>query len=68
MSRTQVTRQIEKWTKTSPGRYKCNIDASFSEPLDKVCIGICIRDEEGDFVLAQTEWFSLIMDVDAGKL
>ncbi|AET02182.1 hypothetical protein MTR_8g036780 [Medicago truncatula] len=67
MSRTQVTRQVEKWTKPSPGRYKSNVDASFSEPLDRVGIGICIKDEEGGFVLARTEWFSPITDVDRGE-
>jgi len=67
MSITQVTRLIEKWTKPSLDRYKCNVDASFSEPLDMVGIGICIRDEEGAFVLAWTEWFSPITDVDIGE-
>lgn len=31
-------------TKPSPGRYKCNVDASFSETLDIVGIGMCITD------------------------
>ena len=52
--------------KPSPGRYKCNVDASFSNSLNKVGIGVCIRDEEGRFVLARTEWFSPIVDVDLG--
>jgi len=67
MSRTQVTRHVEKWTKPSPGMYKCNVGTSFFELLDRVGIGICIRDEEGDFVLARTEWFSPITDVDTGE-
>jgi hypothetical protein len=44
-----------KWIKPSLGRYKCNIDASFSPSLNKVGMCICIRDEIGSFVLAKTE-------------
>jgi len=33
-----------------------------------VGISICIIDEEGAFVLARTEWFSPILDVDIGKV
>lgn len=33
-----------KWKKPAEGRYKCNIDASFSRHLNKVGIGICLRD------------------------
>ena len=36
------------------GRLKCNIDASFSDSLNRTGIGICIRDDEGTFVLAKT--------------
>lgn len=60
-------RAIENWTKPSPGRYKCNIDTSFSDSLDKVGIGICIRDDEGVFVLARTDWFSPMLDVDTDE-
>jgi len=61
------TRPIEKWTKPSWGRYKCNVDASFFEPPDMVDIEICIMDEEWVFVLAWIEWFSPITDVDTGE-
>lgn len=67
MCTRQATRAIKNWTKPSPGRYKCNIDTSFSDSLDKVGIGICIRDDEGVFVLARTEWFSPMLDVDTGE-
>jgi ribonuclease HI len=49
------------------GRYKCNIDASFSPALNKVGIGTCIRDYQGSFVLAKMEWFSPICDVEMGE-
>ena len=47
---------IIKITTTTPPpmRYKCNVDASFSETLDIVGIGMCIRDEKRAFVLART--------------
>lgn len=52
------------WKKHSASRLKCNIDASFSTTFNKVWIDICIRDQEGQFVVAQTEWVSPITEVD----
>jgi hypothetical protein len=46
---------------------KCNIDASFSEFLNKTGIGICIRDAEGTFVLAKTLHFSPRCSVPLGE-
>jgi len=69
----QVTRHVQpnilatpvcaQWKKSSPGRYKCNEDASFSNFLNKVGIGLCIRDEDEHFVLAKTDWFAPIVDI-----
>jgi len=73
----QVTRHVQpnisathvcaQWKKPSPGRYKCNVDASFSNSLNKVIISVCIRDEKGHFVLAKAEWFAPIVGVDMGE-
>ncbi|GAU34524.1 hypothetical protein TSUD_393980 [Trifolium subterraneum] len=63
---SQVTQHMD-WTKPSSGRYKCNIDASFSSSLNKVGIGICIRDDQGRFVIARTEWLTPIMEVEVGE-
>lgn len=49
------------WTKPAYGRYKCNIDASLSDPLNVVGIGIWIRDDQGKFVMAKMNCFSLVM-------
>ncbi|PNX55292.1 hypothetical protein L195_g048919, partial [Trifolium pratense] len=35
-----------KWEKPTQGRYKCNIDTSFTTQLNRVGIGMCIRDDE----------------------
>ncbi|AET02060.1 hypothetical protein MTR_8g031800 [Medicago truncatula] len=51
----------------APGRSKYNIDASFSSSLNKVGLRMCLRDNTGDFVLAQTDWFAPLCDVDAGE-
>ncbi|XP_058741350.1 uncharacterized protein LOC131613720 [Vicia villosa] len=56
---------VTKWCKPSYGRFKCNIDASFSN--NKVGIGACIRDDDGRFIAARTDWFSPIIDVDIGE-
>ncbi|GAU22435.1 hypothetical protein TSUD_123220 [Trifolium subterraneum] len=66
-----INRQLQpaelKWSKPSLGRYKCNIDASFSSDIDKVGIGMCIRDDQGKFLLAKTEWFSPTCDVEMSE-
>ncbi|GAU49614.1 hypothetical protein TSUD_407740 [Trifolium subterraneum] len=66
-SSVQSTITCTRWSKPSIGRYKCHIGASFSTILDKVGIGVCIRDDQGSFVLANTEWFSPITNVDIGE-
>jgi ribonuclease HI len=55
------------WTKLNAGRFKSNIDASFSTNHNKVGIGMCIRDDQGRFVLAKMEWLTPIHDVDLGE-
>lgn len=49
--------------KPNKGRFKCNIVASFFEHLNKVGLGMCMRDENGTFVLAKQEYFSPICEV-----
>jgi hypothetical protein len=63
----QQTPQNLGWTKPSEGCLKCNVDASFSRTQNKVGIEICIRDDQGHFVLAKTAWYSPILDVDIGE-
>ncbi|XP_024634702.1 uncharacterized protein [Medicago truncatula] len=58
---------IDTWEKPSPGRFKCNVDASFSTTLNKVGFGACIRDAEGNFVIARTAWTTPLLDVDMGE-
>ena len=50
-----------KWEKSSVGRLKCIIDASFSN--NKVDIGSCIRDDDGNFIAARTDWFFPMKEV-----
>jgi len=49
------------------GRYKCNIDAAFSNSLNRTGIGICIRDQDGSFVLAKTVMHPCFLPVDVGE-
>ena len=53
-----------KWRKSADGCYKCNIDAAFSSSTNIVGLGLCIRDDQGSFVLAKTEWIPSILSVD----
>ncbi|KAK2399142.1 hypothetical protein QL285_049000 [Trifolium repens] len=55
---SQLIQQHINWEKPSRGRYKCNIDASFSPTRNKVGICMCIRDDHGRYVAAKTEWLS----------
>jgi ribonuclease HI len=43
------------------------IDATFSSHLYRTCIGICVRDSEGTFVLAKTIAYPCIVSVDVGE-
>jgi len=49
------------------GRYKCNIDATFSNSLNRTGIGICIRESDGSFVLAKTVFHPCFLSVDMGE-
>ncbi|CAJ2675491.1 unnamed protein product [Trifolium pratense] len=64
---TQPSPQQTVWTKPRHGRYKCNVDASFSLDRNKVGIGMCLRDDHGRFVAARTEWIEPIVDVEIGE-
>jgi len=56
------------WSKPLSGRYKCNIDTSFfTTVLNKVDIGICIKDDQWHFVLTKIEWFLSIFEMDVGE-
>jgi len=48
--------------------YSCNIDFSFSTPLNNVGIGLCLKDDEGCYVLAKTAWFSPLCMVETEKV
>jgi len=50
-----------------PGRYKCNIDAAFSNSLNRTDIGLCIRESDGSFVLAKTVMHPCFLPVDVGE-
>jgi len=59
--------RVIKWSKRNRGRMKCNIDASFPNNENKIGIGICIRDDEGVFVIARTECLIPKCDVHIGE-
>ena len=56
-----------KWLKPHQGRLKCNVDASFSETLNCVGFGLCIRDEYGNFTKAKTLWSIPVCSSDVGE-
>lgn len=60
-------REVVECTKPAQDRYKYNIDASFSSSSNMVGFEICLRNDSGVFVLAKTNYFSPLCDVDVGE-
>ena len=56
-----------RWQPPEHGCMKCNVDAVFSSQRNKTGVGICIRDEDGFFVLARTVTFIGVYPVDIGE-
>jgi len=56
-----------RWQRPLLGRYRCNIDAAFSNSLNRTGIGICIRDQDGSFVLVKTVLHPCFLPVDVGE-
>jgi len=56
-----------KWKKPSSGRYKCNVDASFPSTINKVGIGMCIRDSDGNHVRSKIMWYTPVCSTDIGE-
>jgi ribonuclease HI len=48
--------------------WKFNVDASFSRSRNKVGISVCIRDDQGQFILAKTECYSHILEVNTNEV
>jgi len=61
-----VTAQI-RWKKPQQGRLKFNVDAAFSEALNCVGFGVCIRDAAGNFIRAKTMWSNPVCSSDVGE-
>lgn len=59
--------ELMKWINPSAGKFKCKVDTSFSDSLNKVRSGACITDAAGNYVIAITEWVKPILDVDLGE-
>jgi len=55
------------WKKPTSGRYKCNVDAFFPNTTNKVGIGMCIRDSDGNHVCSKTMWFSPACSIHIGE-
>jgi len=66
---TTAVHEVEQhvWQKPAPGRLKCNVDAAFSTNLHRTGIGVCIRDEEGAYVLAKMLSFPCVHQVAVGE-
>jgi hypothetical protein len=56
-----------RWQPQRRGQVKCIVYASFSDQLNRIRICICIRDEEGIFVLVKTIHISPMCSVSMGE-
>jgi ribonuclease HI len=52
---------------TESCRYKCNIDAAFSNQFQRTRIGFCLRDDSRTFVLAKTLQFNHLYPIAVGE-
>lgn len=55
------------WQRPHQGRVKCNVDAFFSNALNRTGIGLCIRDDEGVFILAKSIPLPFLHSVNVGE-
>jgi ribonuclease HI len=58
---------MHQWMPPSLGRYKCNIDAAFSNQFQRTRIGFCLRDDSRTFVLAKTLQFNHLYPTAVGE-
>ena len=58
---------LSQWSKPCVGRFKCNVDASFSASLNKVGFGACIRDANENYLISGIECFTPLLDVEMGE-
>lgn len=55
------------WQSPASSRLKCNIDTTFSTPHNRTSVGICLRDDEGIFVLAKIVSFAGVYFAEVGE-
>jgi len=66
IAESSVHNQVQ-WQSPSHGRVKCNVDAAFSDQRNITGVGICIRDDEGTFVLAKVIPISSLCSISMGE-
>jgi hypothetical protein len=66
-SSSSAQQQHIRWQKPGRGRLKCNVDTAFSSSLNVIGVGMCIRDEAGQFVAAKTLRSSPICESGIGE-
>lgn len=44
------------WRRPPSGYVKCNVDAGFFHSENKIRVGMCLRGDDGCFILAKTHW------------
>lgn len=47
--------------------FKYNVDASLDRARIRVGLGMCIRDEQGSYVMAKSKWLSTMINVDEAE-
>ncbi|MCI06791.1 60S ribosomal protein L23, partial [Trifolium medium] len=46
-----------RWSKSSRGRAKCNVDATIFTKQGRYGVGMCLRGDKGDFIASKISWF-----------
>lgn len=56
-----------RWKKPKNGYFKCNVDANFFDNQNQTRVGMCIWDEQGNFVAARTAWREPCFTIQEGE-
>jgi hypothetical protein len=52
----RINTEVGQWTVPTIGELKCNVDAAIFKDVNMFGAGMCIRDDKGRFIHAQTIW------------
>ncbi|GAU25758.1 hypothetical protein TSUD_222150 [Trifolium subterraneum] len=56
-----------RWEKPALGRVKCNVDVAFLSGSGRTSVGVCFRDNNGQFMAGMTQWQQIVISPVEGE-